>query len=1151
MMGVKDSPELSGMIPRSAALMFQQIAERPRGWKFEIETSYLEIYMERVNDLLNTDNQNLQVREHPTKGVFVQGLGLESLTCLEDVFNIIDRGDKVRKVAATKMNSGSSRSHSVLSIYLEQTDPEGVKMSSQLNLVDLAGSERLDKTGATGEVLKQGTLINLSLTVLSQVISGLSKLADPTTKPQPIPYRDSKLTRLLQTSLGGNAKTGLSIHVSPHVDNIEESISTFEFGKRAKMIKNNAKAKVQRSAEQLERELERLQAAYDKLKKMFEQLSNGKLPAGLLEGGDGASSEELELERQKVQTLEEEADLTRAENDNLKSEIVNLEERLEAMSKAADEARRDAEVKDLEVQTLQAKLRELEADDDEGAPDKGAKGKKGLAASKSSSNASQNAAMAELQALVSRQQEMLNKVRLENKELKQENFELQDEFEEKTRRLALAELQVMRYESARNKIKDSKIKVKIQSGQPKKAGTNWQSIMDQQMVAPASRPKIDYEKVRRGTILEKFGGLHPIPNEELKGGREGHLEERLYQKAKFVRRWFVLRDSFLLCYDSEDSPVTEPRFCIPLAESKVGTGGKQETHEWCFMVLCGTYFLVMAASTEPEKDVWIKDLNLARFVTHEQLVQAAYFSRCSIAAIADPAEQESMRARITQTPYAMLGESEYVHSVPIAGGMEGFLTSPGFKLTDTKHNSMFSRDLRKEWRSYYFCLKDSHLLLYDLQEKSELIPEPSGIVYMARNVAVMEQHDETADPDDPSDQTPIRFYFCVVSMDNDDESLALCASTAEERLRWMTALKAATQITTLNVMVAALERENICALAGITPQEVDLQGRLLDPLCVQPYDSESKPLFRNPNGQTVTRDLVTTNIDVKRFSKQGQPLDFFNRPLPQHAAPMFAANPTEPIGVGVDGRHHAYPSGRILELTDPHYDFEGQPLHPDTVKAADQIIDALKIAAIVRSATLNKDRRAIYDAFGRPLKKTRNGKLLTLEGAELGDGAPVFNAVGSESSYRPMESGAVKTLEIAYMMNDATPAVIGKLGIEVGHTTLADVHAEVKKSLANAKVSSIHFLVDCQPIPEKEKEERIASDYLPRIFVSCRDTHGKRMQFSGKPFVSDVNHEDNDDQAMKEKEAEFMKTVTAARAGKKPTGRSPRSTSPRSTSPRA
>lgn len=221
----------------------------------------------------------------------------------------------------------------------------------------------------------------------------------------------------------------------------------------------------------------------------------------------------------------------------------------------------------------------------------------------------------------------------------------------------------------------------------------------------------------------------------------------------------------------------------------------------------------------------------------------------------------------------------------------------------------------------------------------------------------------------------------------------------------------------------------------------------------------------------MTRELAVVPLEAKRFGKNGQPLDFYHRPLPTNAVAMFALNPKEPVGVGVDGKHYAYPSGREFTKTDPHYDFEGQVLHADTVTAADQIVPALKIACIVGSANVSRDRTAVYDAFGRPLRKRRDGKLLTREGDVLGDGAAVFDAMGNRTKYKPIESGAVKTLEVVYITNENKPVVLGKLGIEVGHTTLSDVYSEIKKAMS-AKASSIVFLVKGVPIPDKEREQR-------------------------------------------------------------------------------
>ena len=324
-MGRKGDDRLEGIIPRSVKRIFEMIDNDKDGSYFEIEVSYLEIYMERVNDLLDHNKQNLTIRQDPINGVYVQDLTREFVSNIDDVYDILKRGDSVRKVTATKLNEGSSRSHSILSIYVSQTRRDRSCITSRLNLVDLAGSERADKTKATGDVLKQGALINLSLTILSQVIHALSVISvnEGDASKVPIPYRDSKLTRLLQSSLGGNSKTSLIIHISPHVDNIDETISTLEFGKRTALIKNKATRIIKKSVEQLEHELEKLRADYNAL------LENG-LPTKV-ETPKLVSSVSFTRSTEnsnKVKELEEEVDHLHQENDALKKEIETFEDLL-------------------------------------------------------------------------------------------------------------------------------------------------------------------------------------------------------------------------------------------------------------------------------------------------------------------------------------------------------------------------------------------------------------------------------------------------------------------------------------------------------------------------------------------------------------------------------------------------------------------------------------------------------------------------------------------------------------------------------------------------------------------------------------------------------------------------------------------------------
>ena len=186
------------------------------------------------------------MRETPEKGVWVEGLKEEYVTCEEDVINLILLGEKYRAVSSTKMNASSSRSHSLFILSLHQKSKDGSTKEGRLNLADLAGSEKVNKTGATGETLEEAKKINQSLSALGNCINALTKA-----KKGHVPYRDSKLTFILRESLGGNCKTTLLVACSPHIFNLEETISTLQFAKRAKSIKNSVKVNKQRSVAEL------------------------------------------------------------------------------------------------------------------------------------------------------------------------------------------------------------------------------------------------------------------------------------------------------------------------------------------------------------------------------------------------------------------------------------------------------------------------------------------------------------------------------------------------------------------------------------------------------------------------------------------------------------------------------------------------------------------------------------------------------------------------------------------------------------------------------------------------------------------------------------------------------------------------------------
>lgn len=244
------SPNNKGLIPRLCDGIFERIhaEQKDPSISFKVEVSYMEIYNEKVHDLLDPRGlkQNLRVREHNILGPYVDGLSKLAVSSFEQIDNLMSEGNKSRTVAATNMNSESSRSHAVFTIILtcSQFDAEsgvtGEKVS-KMSLVDLAGSERAVKTGAVGDRLKEGSNINKSLTTLGLVISKLAdSSAGKSSKDQFVPYRDSVLTWLLKDNLGGNSKTVMVATVSPAADNYDESLSTLRYADRAKRIVNHA-----------------------------------------------------------------------------------------------------------------------------------------------------------------------------------------------------------------------------------------------------------------------------------------------------------------------------------------------------------------------------------------------------------------------------------------------------------------------------------------------------------------------------------------------------------------------------------------------------------------------------------------------------------------------------------------------------------------------------------------------------------------------------------------------------------------------------------------------------------------------------------------------------------------------------------------------
>ncbi|CAN8188699.1 unnamed protein product [Coccothraustes coccothraustes] len=288
-----------GVIPRVIKLLFEEKQQR-QDWDFVLKVSYLEIYNEDILDLLcpSRERSQISIREDPKEGIKIVGLTERSVTCAQETVSCLEQGNNSRTVGSTAMNSQSSRSHAIFTICIDQKKKHDKNCSfhCKLHLVDLAGSERQKKTKAEGDRLKEGININRGLLCLGNVISALG---DENKKGGFVPYRDSKLTRLLQDSLGGNSHTLMIACVSPADSNLEETLNTLRYADRARKIKNKPIVNVDPQAA----ELHQLKQQVQQLQVLLLQAHGGTLPVAL---NGLAPSENLQSLMEKNQSLQEE-----------------------------------------------------------------------------------------------------------------------------------------------------------------------------------------------------------------------------------------------------------------------------------------------------------------------------------------------------------------------------------------------------------------------------------------------------------------------------------------------------------------------------------------------------------------------------------------------------------------------------------------------------------------------------------------------------------------------------------------------------------------------------------------------------------------------------------------------------------------------------
>lgn len=352
-----------GIIPRSFSKIFELIKQKSTTSNYLIRVSYLEIYNEKIRDLLVKDNKEifLDIREHKERGFYVDGLKEFVVKSVEEMVQLQKKGSAQREVAGHNMNDRSSRSHTIFTIvvensYLDQLGKEHIRIG-KLNLVDLAGSERQSKTGAEGEVLEQAIHINQSLATLGNVVSAL------VLGKKHVPFRDSKLTKMLQDSLGGNSKTIMIANIGPADMNYEETVSTLRYANRVKQIKTKPKI----NEDPKDAMIRQYQEELNKLKEELAKAGGGGVQ---VDNGDGENGSIIQsyVPKEKIEEMEnklkQEKDVMEREMEKEKKKILESKNTAEDekmnLLKKLEKKKEDQQVQQKNKEKIFEKLKKLE-----------------------------------------------------------------------------------------------------------------------------------------------------------------------------------------------------------------------------------------------------------------------------------------------------------------------------------------------------------------------------------------------------------------------------------------------------------------------------------------------------------------------------------------------------------------------------------------------------------------------------------------------------------------------------------------------------------------------------------------------------------------------------------------------------------------------
>ena len=345
MEGIPTDDILMGVIPRMMQLIFDKISSGSPDIEFSVKCQYYQIYNEKIQDLLDPRKTDLAIREDKNKGIWVEDCTEEYVESEQEMFNFFQNGASNRAVASTKMNALSSRSHSlfVVIIYQRNIITESSK-TGKIYFVDLAGSEKMAKAGIEGNAqLKEAQNINKSIMTLGMVINALTKGA------KHVPYRDSKLTRVLQESLGGNSLTNLIINCSPSMINQAESLSTLRFGQRAKLIKNKVVANTQQSVKEL---MMKLKQAEEKIKALEEIIGAGN-------GGTTTEDEKNKKKCPECKKLINQINYLTIQNNNCLQDNEYLQKDKEDLQEEIKSKNKELLILTEKIQNLERKIRNI------------------------------------------------------------------------------------------------------------------------------------------------------------------------------------------------------------------------------------------------------------------------------------------------------------------------------------------------------------------------------------------------------------------------------------------------------------------------------------------------------------------------------------------------------------------------------------------------------------------------------------------------------------------------------------------------------------------------------------------------------------------------------------------------------------------------